>query len=306
MMIVKEIDIMESSTNISSSFYTAGFKLDSINILDKYYIEIAIWFPTKKKEKLYSYLPYISGFVSHDVHNLLGEFPLIVISSGYIGTMYDQSYLAESLARNGYVVMSVSHNANDKGVNLGCARAWYRGYEIKSAINYIYQSKFAKLIANDLTLIGFSAGGFSSLLLAGAVPDFSLDNSFSPYVKYLKNLDFTDLKDERVDRLCLFAPALGQIFSAKSLMQILHPILLITSENDEIIYDAPQYYAKYLPNIKINKVIRNAGHFVFNSVTSDLMKKLSPRNCIDIGIDREMVHPFVINETLSFLKSNVN
>ena len=111
-----------------------------------YNFEVGIWFPSTESEEIYKYNAYITGLVSQSQKIASGEFPLIIISSGYAGTMYDQCYLAEEMARNGYVVVSVSHSKLDVGSLLGCGRAWYRSYEIKCAMDSIISHNYFALI----------------------------------------------------------------------------------------------------------------------------------------------------------------
>ncbi len=296
------IDVSTYTVDQCIPTYQAGFIVDSVVISDHYTIDVAIWFPTEQAEQSYHYLPHLQGKVMRDAMLANGKFPLVAISSGYAGTMYDQAYLAEYLARQGYVVLSVSHTQFDTGENLGCGRAWHRAHEIKQSIDFMCEAFSSVLCDHTVSLIGFSAGAFSALLLAGAVPDFELDKTFQPYLNHIETVDFSSLRDERIKHIGLFAPALSSVFHPDELRNIKHDILLITAEKDDVLADTTQHYRRCLPNIVVDKVIKNAGHFIFNAVTSPLMQKLSPDNCVDIGIDRSLVHAFLQTEVLSFLQ----
>ncbi len=299
------VDLEKYTAKRFDGVYQAGFMLRQYNLTFKYNVDVAMWFPTDEKERYYQYLPYIQGYVVESSPMMNSRFPLVIISSGYAGTMYDQSYLAEALARNGYFVLSIAHTVFDRGKFLGCERAWYRSCEIKESINFIY-NVFSDHVLETVSLIGFSAGGFSSLLLTRARSNFQLDKKFLPYLNYLGNLDFSVLQDNRVKNLCLFAPALGILFHPAELKKINQNVLLITAERDEVLLDTTENYEYYIKSIIANKVIKNAGHFVFNSAVSNVMKKVSPKSCVDIGVGRHRVHPFLIQETVEFLNSSLN
>jgi predicted dienelactone hydrolase len=287
--------------------YSAGFKIEYFNTAYHYGCDLAVWFPSQKLESVYNYLPYLKGKVAYNAEIATGEFPLVLISSGYAGSMYDQSYLAEALARQGFIVASVSHAQFDKSQILGCERAWYRSKELLTALHYLQASELSNSLDSlEVNLLGFSAGGFTILPIAGAQPDFQANSEFQPFLRLLDQLNFSGLFYEKVRSLSLFAPALGSVFNKTNLTAITQPTLLITSEQDEVLANSTKVYQEFLPNIKVNQVLSGAGHFVYNVEASSLMKKLFPNTCKDTGVDRRFFHPGIIKTTTNFLKELPN
>lgn len=279
--------------------YTAGFSTLVCQTPYAYSFDIAVWYPSLGVEQQVSYLPQFLGKVVPNGAICVGEFPLIMVSSGYGGNAYDQAYLAESLASNGFVVASVSHNKFEQRLaSLGLERAWYRAKELQLGLDCILGSTFRQSISNshDVGLIGFSAGGFSAFLLAGAIPDFKLDPSFFDVLKLYENVDFSTLQDSRIGSFVLLAPALGNVFTPSELKKIKQKVLLFLADKDEVLEDSADNYINFLPNITKINILENAGHFVFNGKIPPLMKKLYPKKCKDIAMPREIFHPTIIEK----------
>lgn len=283
---------------------TCGFILRNYTTPFNYKHNVGVWFPTIGPSVAYNYLPYLKGNICISGKPIGNSLPLIVISGGYAGTLYDQSYLAEAFAKSGFVAISVAHTQFDNNKALGCERAWYRSHEIKNAIDSFLKDPLSEKICNpqQIGLLGFSAGGFSVLPLVGAKPKFDLDSSFKPYLSELNGLNFETLSEPKIKAIGLLAPALGKVFDKKGLMDVKTPTLLITSERDEVLLSTPDIYRSALPNIVIDKILSNSGHFVFNAEVSALMQKLSPESCLDTCLPRKTVHPEITNLTVSFFK----
>lgn len=284
--------------------YSVGFSTLVCQTPYDYSFDIAIWYPSLGVEQQVSYLPQFLGNAVLNGFLCVGTFPLIMVSSGYGGSAFDQAYLAERLARNGFIVASVSHNKfEQKLASLGLERAWYRAKELQLGLDCILKSVFQQSISNshDVSLIGFSAGGFSAVLLAGAMPDFTLDPSFLEVVKLYENVDFSQLHDSRIGSLVLFAPALGNVFTLSELKKIKQKTLLFLADKDEVLEDSAENYVNFLPNIVGINILENAGHFVFNGKIPTLIKKLYPEKCQDIAMPRETFHPVIIEKCYLFL-----
>lgn len=267
-----------------------------------YQNDLSIWYPAFGAAESYQYCPYIKGQVCLDAKPLPGPFPLIVISSGYAGTAYDQSYCAEALSQCGFVVCAPSHAAFDKGEDLGCERVWYRAFEIKHSIDSLLADPYFGAIcdANRIGGIGFSAGAFTMMPIAGVEIDFKQNAYFQPYLEKLAGLDFTALTDDRLKAMALYAPALGSILVSTAMQQNKIPSLVVTADSDEVLGHKTDKYIHELGHIFQHVRLENAGHYVFNSPVSNLMQKLSPHICQDVAAPRETFHPTIIKSTVDF------
>jgi predicted dienelactone hydrolase len=285
--------------------YNAGFTELTAKTA-AYTFTIACWYPSVTPERTIHYLPYLIGQAAPEGSAVNKKFPLIMISGGYGGTAYDQCYLAEYLARFGLIVAAISHQQFDRGTMLGCERAWYRAKEIILGIDFLLASNKNIDDTLGIGLVGFSAGAFSALLVAGAQPNFEADESYMPFAEIINQLDFTALTDARISALALFAPALGNLFVKETLQKFTHPVLLLTAEQDEVLKTSDKDYAVSLPNIVKHYTLAQAGHFVFNAVVAPVMRKLVPALCEDRGAKREQLHPIINEATYKFFREKLH
>ncbi|WP_262517924.1 alpha/beta hydrolase family protein [Agrobacterium tumefaciens] len=104
--------------------------------------------------------------------------PLIIISHGYGGWYLGHHDTAEALADSGFVVVAINHpHANYADVSRanGLAALVSRPADIKRTIDFMLTSfpDTAKVAPQRIGFYGFSQGGYTGLVLAGANPDFS-------------------------------------------------------------------------------------------------------------------------------------
>ena len=105
--------------------------------------------------------------------------PLIVISHGLFGDRFSHHDTAEFLADAGFAVVSVNHTQdsvlsyNDKSAS-DISPFLTRPVDIKRVIDALLSQPPAGLDidSNRIGFFGFSRGGYTGLVLAGAVPDF--------------------------------------------------------------------------------------------------------------------------------------
>ena len=256
--------------------YQVGFTKIDVSTQFNYPIDLAIWYPTYAIATAFRYGLYGIGEVAFNATCAKEKFPLLVISCGYAGSVYDQAYLAEHLAKQGFIVASVACPQREKANNLGCGRAWYRANEIKCAIHFMFHDIWQTYVDENsgIGLLGFSAGGFSALLVAGGKPVFEQDATFHDWLPTLAQYDFESLYEPKVRALALLAPALGQVFNKTALKAIISPTLLMLAEQDEILHHTTDIYRHALPNCVETIAYKEAGHFIFNGPVSAILKKI--------------------------------
>jgi predicted dienelactone hydrolase len=99
--------------------------------------------------------------------------PVILFSHGFGGTARMMAWFGTPLARAGYVVVAVDHPGNnglDKMTLPGAVMSWDRANDLRAALEAV---KADPVIGSHLDLhrvgvAGFSAGGFTALVSAGA------------------------------------------------------------------------------------------------------------------------------------------
>ncbi|MGK9049970.1 alpha/beta hydrolase family protein [Neorhizobium petrolearium] len=111
--------------------------------------------------------------------SIAGErLPLVILSHGYGGWYLGHHDTAEALADSGFVVVAINHphanyadmsRANGMGALIG------RPVDIKRTIDFMLRDfvDSAKIDSQRIGFYGFSQGGYTGLVLAGANPDFS-------------------------------------------------------------------------------------------------------------------------------------
>ena len=104
--------------------------------------------------------------------------PVILFSHGFGGTARMMAWFGAPMARAGYVVVAVDHPGNnglDKMTTPGAIMSWTRAGDLKAALA---AAKADPTIGPHMDLgkvgvAGFSAGGFTSLVAAGAKVDMN-------------------------------------------------------------------------------------------------------------------------------------
>jgi predicted dienelactone hydrolase len=215
---------------------------------------------------------------------------LILLSHGVGGSELGHSAIAQTLARNGYLVAAMRHpgdNWQDQSMLEKSPERYFdeRPRQASRVIDSILADPTWKnRIASDgrgpqVGALGHSAGGYSVLALAGAKPDlsrlrkhclteFSEDPIFcgmsrSGDAPPPLTTSTTSLKDERVRAVVAMAPA-GVLLTADSLAMVQTAAMIYEAELDSFL--VPRFHAEWvaskLPVPNLHRV-PNAWHFAF-------------------------------------------
>lgn len=247
--------------------------------------------------------------------------PLIVLSHGHGGHMWGHRDLATGLARHGYVVAAVEHPGdswNDQS-GVGTDRTLRgRAYQASSAISAVLADATLAPAVDPARIgaAGFSAGGYTTLLLVGAQPDFSrwagycrrqpadaeiCAKGVPETVDVLR--DPPAMRDPRVRAAFAMAP-LGIFFGAEAMRDVETPVFLYEAENDEVLLpeenSAPvrQGLKKSLHGFRR---VPGAGHYVFLAPCGEQFAAKMPQLCKDPeGVDRRAVHAAILDDARQF------
>ncbi|MCC6330324.1 MAG: hypothetical protein IT174_17585 [Acidobacteria bacterium] len=239
-----------------------------------------------------------------------GSKPLVVISHGHGGSALGHHDLAAYLARHGFIAASLEHpkdNFHDTSGTGTAAVLVGRPIQIKAMITALLNDSSWEIDASRIGVAGFSAGGYTALMVAGAVPRFE---RFIDYCKQqpqdaeicaplekvkpkgkakaeLAALQ-ADLHkwgspaDPRVKAAFVMAP-LSVLFDKTGLAQMRTPIFLYYGQDDRVLL--PKYNVLHIaPLIKTPagiKSIPKAGHYVFLSPCSPKLMDAAPAICND-------------------------
>jgi len=249
-----------------------------------------------------------------------GKHPLILLSHGSGGSMFGHHDLAASLARHGYVVAMPEHAGDSFRDRSGFAtdrvllgRAWQASAVISAVL---VDAQFMQHIdATRIGAAGFSAGGYTALLLLGAKPDFS---RFRPFCeKYPKTPEICDhttrtiritlpdpppTADARIRAGFAMAP-LSLILDADGLKDVRSPVFLYTGAKDPVLIPAENAnrISKLLPNLYRYREVEGAGHYVFLAPCSAELALEAPSICTDPrGVDRAAIHRQIAEDAVKF------
>ena len=261
---------------------------------------------------------------SEDAKVAIGRFPMLMLSHGNTGTPLALHDLATSLARQGFVVVAVIHpgdNYKDHS-RLGTLSNLYgRPIQISEAITATLSDPMLSPFVNaeQVGVIGYSAGGETALILSGATPDLDRlrrycqerpDDHDACNTQGELVVDRDDLQpvpDPRVHALMLMAP-LSLKFGRQTLADVHVPVLLYSGDGDQLVAvdKNAAALARKLPVAPNFKLLAGAGHFVFLAPCSPEQLTAMPALCTDAdGVDRVDIHRTLISEAGKFFASTL-
>jgi len=307
----------------AENFNGSGLKkLAVVDPVDSRPMEAVVFYPSAAKTEATKIGPY-QVQASPTAPMAEGRFPLILLSHGNMGSMWGHHDLGASRARNGYIVVSVTHpgdNFKDPS-RLGAISSTYgRPMQISAALTAaLDEAALAPHIDKDrIGFAGFSAGGTTGLILAGAKPDLSRfeaycakrpdDHSVCEAEGKIRTdrPDLAPQADPRISAYVLMAP-LSVIFGSETLKSVTAPTLIYVGDQDGEL--SPQEnamaLAPELPKAQL-QVIEKAGHFTFLAPCSEELTKLVAGFCIDNpGIVRTALHQRMNAEIAAFFEKNL-
>ncbi len=249
-----------------------------------------------------------------------GRYPLVLISHGHGGSRWGHHDLATALARAGFIVASLDHpGANNKdaqGPAAGTDAVWLgRALQMKTLLDTVLADPAvgASVDPGRVGALGFSAGGYTVLLLGGATPDFSrLEKhcntrkqavfcSMLPKVRATRP-DLKDTAEPRVRAIFSMAPV-GVFFDKAGLKNVKVPVRLYAAARDEVlpVADHAGHVRASLPTPPEYTLVPKAGHYVFMPPCMPGLKEEAQEICTDPpGVDRVKLHRELATDVVRF------
>jgi predicted dienelactone hydrolase len=163
---------------VASSGYTAGLKFIHISgDADNPAIDAAMWspcaiLPTEMRIRA------LAVPATPDCPIMGEALPLIIVSHGYGGWYLGHHDTAEALADAGFIVVAINHphaNHADMSRANGLGVLIERPADIKRTVDFMLEASpdAARIDPQRIGFYGFSQGGYTGLVVAGANPDFT-------------------------------------------------------------------------------------------------------------------------------------
>ena len=301
-------------------------------------LKTEIWYPTAEDYKpadLQNNLPFILPPTIRDARVMRQTFPLVLISHGTGGGRLTLSWLAISLAQQGYIVAAVDHwgNTYDNKIPVNFLKFWDRPLDISFVLTQLLQdTTFNKVIdPQNIGAAGFSIGGYTVLALAGGEVDDEALRRYNltpqgrketevpelPQLADMVNdpaydslfLHVPPLQDQRIKAVFAMAPALGQGFQeAAQVKKIQIPVFLVDGESDSIapVKTNAAHYHQLIPQSEYKLLKGKVGHYVFLNEAIEPVKKEAPMIFEDDpSVDRHLIHEQVCRMADKFFSKSL-
>lgn len=245
-----------------------------------------------------------------------GPRPLIVMSHGSAGSYLGHHDTAAALADAGFVVAAINHvgdNAVDRSRQGYLSIFSTRPREIRRLLDYLSGAwpQRARL-DGAVGFFGFSRGGYTGLVLAGAAPDFKLglglcaDEPALPMCRDIRGGKVPAqpyVRDARIQALVIADPL--NAFSADALKAVSIPVQLWASARggDGVTPASVDAVRQGLAAPEFHQVA-GAGHFAFLAPCSAAQAEAAPAVCRDAaGFDRAAWHREFNAAVVAFFKA---
>lgn len=253
-----------------------------------------------------------------------GRYPLILISHGNGGSLFSHHDTATFLAKNGFVAAAIEHPGDnfrdDSG--LGTDRVLIgRNLQLSALVDHLlgHTDFSATIDPNRIGVTGFSAGGYTALLMVGAKPKFELLKLYCQRqpksalclgggLIQLSSPPLASKADPRIRAAFVMSPV-GAFFDGEGLSHINVPVYVYAASADDVL-PVQENAAKVTTGIRtLTKYaeIPDAGHFVFLAPCSSEMKAIAPVPCSDrAGVNRRGAHETLNREIVTFFQAQMD
>lgn len=295
-----------------------------------------IWYPTndtlKRSDQLFS--PFIRQYTVRNGAIPTGKRPLIMLSHGTGGGRLTLEWLAQALAKSGFVVAAVDHwgNTYDNKVPLEFLKPWERPLDISFALTSLLSDKDFKAAIDPQRIgaAGFSFGGYTVIALAGGVLDYTalltyyrttgkqeLDIPELPGVaKYLDDPTLATavkkippLQDNRIRAFFAISPALGQGFTQQQQVKAIQaPLFIVGSQSDSMapVETNARHFHKLITGSDYFEFTGQTGHYVMLNEAIDEVKKSDPIYFQDApSVNRHEVHSQTAALAIRFFRNTL-
>lgn len=305
--------------------HAAGYQTTRIKDANDRPVALDIWFPADGIAETAHNYGISEGSVASPA-TIAGErMPLVLLSHGAMGAAVNYSWIAEALARHGYVVVGVSHFGESPAFGqasvspMNVSHFGDRTRDFNAALAYVLAEPTlaSHIDANRIGLLGHSSGGTTVMLLAGGkflpadigaycrTEGAKGDKSCAyPTSGAMDPKQTPEALSRPVRAVAALDPALAMGFSAESLSGVSAPVMIIgAAQNDFLHFDTHAgRFMKLLPAAQTVTLDKGEGHFVFVDTCNVPIMALGVPLCTDrSGVNRDEVHQRLSGEIVAFL-----
>ena len=278
-------------------------------------IQGVLWTPCAQTAELLQLGPFALRASKDCPVNATQKLPLLVVSHGYGGSNLSHHTMAASLADSGFAVLAINHTL-DSALNMAqggtLAALLQRPVDISAALDFLLAQPAWRghIDPGRIGFFGFSRGGYTGLVLAGAQPDFQhaqfeCADLRIPLCQSLRDPHLPPMKfspDTRIKAYVLADP-LSAFPSRASVYHVRAPLQLWASAygGDGIVPGSVQALAQLLPASTALQVVANSNHFAFMASCTPALAAIAPEVCADPpGFDRAAFMPLWTESVRAF------
>ena len=250
-------------------------------------ISAQVWYPTSGGElRTFAANAIRPGYqaVADGAVSLASPAPLVVLIHGSIANGDAMAWIALDLVARGAIVIAADHPGSSGGDpnRRSILEVWRQPEDVRALLDQLGKTSWSALVdPGRIAVVGFSLGGTSAMLLAGARLDFARfpafcathdDGECRAFARHFDSLDAAfferanaDHSDRRLRAAGAIAPGFVEAMTAQSLEALAAPVLLITAEHDQQLppetHVGPMLEHLRAPSKHVQ--IRTAQHFSF-------------------------------------------
>ena len=305
--------------------YRAGYQVLRIEDTSRTRpIQLDVWYPTAADEAAHEY-GLSRGRVARSAAMATGRLPVAVMSHGALGAASNYSWIAERLARAGFLAIGVSHFGESPVFGPATVDAatvadfGARTRDLTVALDFVLERSpwAAQADGARVAALGHSSGGATVSMLAGASyrPEAmgaycgssaaSSDRGCRYPVGAPAGAPALPVVDRRVRAIVLLDPAVGPAIDLRPVASAKLPALVVGSIDNDFLPFASHAgrYAVLLPQSEVVRLASGEGHFVYIDECALPIEAMGVPLCSDRpGVVRRDVHARLAARILEFLQ----
>jgi predicted dienelactone hydrolase len=309
--------------------------VQTLNVTDevrKRTLKLEVWYPaiieasqeqTEYRAQVGKTRYVLSGRAGRDAPILetVSQFPLLIFSHGQPDDRIQTAYLLEHLASQGFVIAAIDHTGSTNADVTPLAYAEglvYRPQDILFVMTEV-PKRFVNANPNNIGLIGYSYGGYSSLNVAGIGLDSNHTRSYCaglpaaffpcamlPFLPGLEEIRGANVikGDPRVKAVFVMAPYGGLWMSESQLEAMRVPLFIGVGSEDDVAVPSRDAFMIYerSGSPKYLLTLEGARHHLWVLCPPEVIGTSDEHNCRETVWNRARAHALTQHFATAFFK----